>query len=65
MRTLWETFLNAYETSTDLPWRIYGRNSHKLLCADYGRLKNNDSLDDLKVAKATKKEKFWRIVVDD
>lgn len=62
--TLWKTFLNAYFSETRIPWRIYGNHSHKLLCEDYGRLKNDDSLDDLKVVKCTKKDKYWRIVVE-
>lgn len=64
-RTLWETFLGAYFSATRIPWRIYGNHSHKLLCTDYGSLKNDDTLDDLEVVKCTKKNGYWRIVVVD
>ncbi len=52
---LGETFLNAYFSAAQIPWRIYGNDSHKRICTDYGFLKNNDTLDDLEVVKCTKK----------
>lgn len=64
-KTLWETFFGAYFSATRIPWRIYGNHSHKLLCADYGSLKDNDTLDDLEVIKCTKKNGYWRIIVSD
>lgn len=65
-KTLWETFLNAYFSAILIPWRIYGNHSHKLLCADYGSLKDDDiTLDNMEVVKCTKKNGYWRIVVSD
>lgn len=62
--TLWETFESAYFEATRIPWRIYGNHSHKLLCSDYGELKEN-RFDDMEVVKCTKKNGYWRIVVSD
>lgn len=64
-KTLYETFVNAYFESTRIPWRIYGNHSHRLLCEDYGSLKNDNTLDDLKIVKCTKKNGYWRIIVAD
>lgn len=65
-KTLWELFLNADFDVTRIPWRIYGNRSHRLLCADYGSMKDDDmTLDNSEVIKATKKGSYWRIVIAD
>lgn len=64
-KTLWETFLSAFAESTMIPWKVYGNHSHRLLCADYRYLKNDDTLDDLMIVKCSRKNGYWRIVVED
>lgn len=69
MKTLYDTFMNAYHTSIVDPWRIYEKSTGKLLCKDYGSLKADDeSIDDRLFFKAEKKKLksglvYWRIVV--
>ena len=66
--TLWDEFLNS-TLPLSVKWKIYGRN-RKLLCADYGSLKNDDlTLDDAEVIKAEIKytkhnDKYVRVVVE-
>lgn len=49
--TLWEKFVNSTQPY-GRTWKIFDRH-RRLLCADYGSLKNDDiSLDDLEVYKA-------------
>lgn len=63
-KTLWEIFVGAFFDSTSIPWRIYGNRSHRLLCPDYGSLRGDSILDDLRVVKCAKKKGYWRVVVD-
>ena len=66
MKTLWETYYDAYFSATRMPWRIYGNHSHKLLCEDYGELEGDETtIDDMEMVKCTKKNGYWRIVVSD
>lgn len=67
-KTLWELYLNAYDHSSDIAWRIYGNKSHRLLCDDYQQT-TSDDLDNLIVVRCTRKrtakKDYWRIVVAD
>lgn len=66
--TLWDKFMNAYMDGRT--WRIYEKGTRKLLCKDYGSLKNDDThLDDRIFVKAELKvnkygDKYLRIVVE-
>lgn len=66
-KTLWETYMNAYEEATQIPWKIFERGTRKKLCDDYGQLKTNE-LDDRKIFRivsSTSKNdnKFFRVTV--
>lgn len=64
MKTLWEQFVDASLKSTSIPWRVYGNKSHKLICQDYGSLKDDDeTIDNLKVVSCKKKNGYWRITI--
>lgn len=68
MKTLWDTFMNAYDHAVEIPWRVYEKSSRKLLCEDYGQTTVSDELDDRKFYKAEKKRfknghEYWKIVV--
>ena len=66
--TLWDKFLNSTQPIS-VVWKIFDRH-RRLLCADYGSLKNEDvTLDDLEVYKAEVKfdknnVKYVRCVVN-
>jgi hypothetical protein len=66
--TLWDEFVNS-TLPLQVRWKIYGRNG-KLICADYGSLKNDDvTLDDSEVYKAELKvnkkgDKYVRVVIE-
>lgn len=66
--TLWDTFMNSTQPAW-VRWKIFSR-SRKLLCSDYGSLKNEEiEFDDLEVYKAEIKYdrdgiKYVRVVVE-
>lgn len=67
MKTLWDTYANAYDHACQDPWRVYEKSTGKLLSEDY-RNETTDDLDERKFCKATKKKFkngfiYWRIVV--
>lgn len=67
-KTLWDEFVNS-TLPLYVRWKIYGRN-RKLICADYGSLKAEDTtLDNREVYKAEVKvnkqgDKYVRVVIE-
>ena len=67
-KTLWDEFVNS-TLPLYVRWKIYGRN-RKLICADYGSLKAEDTtLDNSEVYKAEVKinkkgDKYVRVVIE-
>lgn len=52
MRTLWDTYIEAFDSACEVPWRVYDSKTKKLLCEDYQKLPDtaeNKWFDDLKV----------------
>lgn len=64
MKTLWETYLNAPFSETRIPWKVYGNQSRKMLTKNYN-LKMTDELDELNVIRRTKRNKYWKIIVEE
>ena len=64
-RTLWETYRNSM-IPIEIPWRVYGNRSHRLICENYGATTwNEDDIDKMLVVKVTPKKRYVRVVVED
>lgn len=66
--TLFNLFMSAYEEEVEIPWKIYGAKTKRLLCSDYS-LSGYGFLDGMKVIAwkklICKKLTYWIIYVDD
>jgi hypothetical protein len=61
---LYDLFMTAYPKAAEIPWRVYGGHSHRLLTPDYRQMRN-DELDSLRVSKIRKiNNSYWCVVLD-
>lgn len=67
-KSLCEFFMDSY--FGNVPWRIYGNRSHRLLCKSYADLIKESCLDDMEIVSVTFRSSrrlgvYFRVVVSD